>query len=297
MTRDHLYEFLVLSQTLNYSKAAKLLFISQATLSRHIEQLEEELQCQLLIRSTHAVTLTPAGNLFKSDAAHLVEKYDDAIKRLQLDSVSTYGTCSILCSNATLSPYLSRFFHSFQRKYPDIKLSIEIVEDSKIPELIHDYDIVFSLFRDFEEPDIISHEIFEYDSCLMLPMDKSFKNPYMISLGELSGETVLLPYSDIENSPFYSIRQMIEKKTFDRANIVTVPNIETALFQVNLGYGVAVLPKHLENRLQSDTRIMNITDSNCIFPIILYNSVSKQTDAVSLILHELLYSSAIYMEE
>jgi DNA-binding transcriptional LysR family regulator len=296
MTRDHLYEFLVLAQTLNYSKAAKLLFISQATLSRHVEQLEEELGCQLLTRSTHSVALTPAGNLFRSDAVYLVEKYDDALKRLQLDSVSTYGTCSILCSNAALSPYLSRFFHSFQKKYSGIKLSIEIEEDSKISELIHEYDIVFSIFKGLDEPDIIAHKIFEYDSCLMLPMDKSFKNPYMLSLGELSGETVLMPYSDTENSPFYSIRKIIEKKNFGRANIIDVPNIETALFQVNLGYGVAVLPKHMENRIQNETRIMNIKDPGLLLPIMLYNSVSKQTDAVSLILHELLYSSAIYTD-
>jgi DNA-binding transcriptional LysR family regulator len=296
MTRDHLYEFLVLSQTLNYSKAAKLLFISQASLSRHIDQLEEELGCQLLTRSTHSVALTPAGNLFRSDAAHLVEKYDDALKRLQLDSVSTFGSCSILCSNAALSPHLSQFFHTFQKKYAGIQLSIEIEEDSKIPELIRKYDLTFSIFKGLDEPDIISHEIFEHDSCLMLPMDKSFKNPYMLSLGELSGETVLMPYSNTENSPFYSIRKMIERKNFGRADIIDVPNIETALFQVNLGYGVAILPKHMETRIQNETRIMNITDSECTFPIILYNNVIRQTEAVSLILHELLYSSAIYMD-
>ena len=43
MKTETLYEFLVLSKTLNYSKAAENLYISQSVLSKHIQEMEKEL--------------------------------------------------------------------------------------------------------------------------------------------------------------------------------------------------------------------------------------------------------------
>lgn len=39
MNTARLYEFMVLSKVLNFSKAAKVLYISQSVLSRHIQEL------------------------------------------------------------------------------------------------------------------------------------------------------------------------------------------------------------------------------------------------------------------
>lgn len=43
-----LREFIVLSQTLNYTKAAEVLHLTQPTLSKHIVAMEKELGCSLL---------------------------------------------------------------------------------------------------------------------------------------------------------------------------------------------------------------------------------------------------------
>ena len=48
MKTEQLYEFLVLSRTLNYSRAADALYISQSVLSKHILEMEQELNTSLL---------------------------------------------------------------------------------------------------------------------------------------------------------------------------------------------------------------------------------------------------------
>ena len=58
MNTGRLYEFLVLSKLLSFSKAAEALYISQSVLTRHIQELEKEMVVPLLNRSTHSVTLT-----------------------------------------------------------------------------------------------------------------------------------------------------------------------------------------------------------------------------------------------
>ena len=58
-------EFLDLAFTLNYSKTAERVFISQSALSKHIASLEKELGVQLFVRSKHSVRLTPIGATLK----------------------------------------------------------------------------------------------------------------------------------------------------------------------------------------------------------------------------------------
>ena len=54
--------FVKAAETLNFSEAAKQLFITQSTLSQQIRQLENELDIQLFQRNSHEVALTEAGN-------------------------------------------------------------------------------------------------------------------------------------------------------------------------------------------------------------------------------------------
>ena len=53
--------FVKAAETLNFSEAAKGLYITQSTLSQQIRQLETELDVQLFQRNSHEVTLTEAG--------------------------------------------------------------------------------------------------------------------------------------------------------------------------------------------------------------------------------------------
>ena len=66
--------FLVkISQTLNFSKAAEELYISQPTLSHQIRRLEDELGVRLLERSTRNVELTPIGRECVNLAQQMVD--------------------------------------------------------------------------------------------------------------------------------------------------------------------------------------------------------------------------------
>ena len=64
MTVEQMCEFAVLAEQRNYLVAADLLFTTQATLSRHIMAMEEELGVQLFNRTTKRIELTPYGTRF-----------------------------------------------------------------------------------------------------------------------------------------------------------------------------------------------------------------------------------------
>lgn len=78
MDLQHIKEFICLTQHGSFRSAAKALFISQPTLSKHVTLLEEEIGCKLIERSS-GVRLTPAGRYFLREATNLVHQVDGAL--------------------------------------------------------------------------------------------------------------------------------------------------------------------------------------------------------------------------
>lgn len=80
MRIEHLREFVVFSHHLNFTSAAKELFLAQSTLSTHIAQLEEELGFQLIDRQ-QGNALTDRGAVFLEGAKMALASINEAIER------------------------------------------------------------------------------------------------------------------------------------------------------------------------------------------------------------------------
>ena len=77
--------FVKTAETLNFSEAARLLYVTQSTLSQQIRQLEQELDTMLFVRDSHNVTLTESGERLLPLAKHTIQDADiccSAIKDL-----------------------------------------------------------------------------------------------------------------------------------------------------------------------------------------------------------------------
>ena len=72
--------FRELADTLNFSKAAGKLNITQPALSRCIAKLEDELNTTLVIRGKHGVNLTNSGRIFLRE----FPKVKAAIQRMEM---------------------------------------------------------------------------------------------------------------------------------------------------------------------------------------------------------------------
>lgn len=66
MNSQQVQSFLTVCDTLNYSRAAKQLHMSQSVVSRQIAQLEEELGFLLFARSNRSVRMTKSGEILRS---------------------------------------------------------------------------------------------------------------------------------------------------------------------------------------------------------------------------------------
>ena len=84
-------EYVKLCETFNFTKAAQELCLSQSTLPKHVSQIEDELESQLIVRSTHEAALTAEGELTRSafegqgraplSVGELCERHEEARSR------------------------------------------------------------------------------------------------------------------------------------------------------------------------------------------------------------------------
>ena len=72
----HLRYFVAVADELNFSQAARKLHIAASPLSQRIKDLEHELKQQLFERSTHRVSLTPAGAALLPLAKDVLDRFN-----------------------------------------------------------------------------------------------------------------------------------------------------------------------------------------------------------------------------
>lgn len=75
--------FVAVAKQRSFTKAAELCFISQPALSRAIQELEEELGCQLFERTSRKVDLTAEGRVCLDEAQALLSRADGLAERVQ----------------------------------------------------------------------------------------------------------------------------------------------------------------------------------------------------------------------
>jgi DNA-binding transcriptional LysR family regulator len=74
--------FLGVASSGSFTKTAQRVHLSQAALSAIIRELETQLECRLLDRTTRAVSLTEAGRVFRTTATQIVDMLENSALEL-----------------------------------------------------------------------------------------------------------------------------------------------------------------------------------------------------------------------
>ncbi len=288
MTTERITEFLVLSQTLNYSKAAARLFITEATLSRHISSMEEELGIQLLERDTHSVRLTAAGRMFLKRSRLLLRNTNLAVSRLRTSNISTSGSLKIACLEAVVFDRIQAFLNSFAKKFPSVEINVDVLGLPETMKVFNEYDIFFSPFEFPDLPSSFSSQVAFSSPCVLaVKSGHRLSDNHSVELGQLVGEDLVVPYPYELFSSFAANRQLAEVRTGRRLNIKRAANIDSALMMIFLGQGVSILPQNLGGSAPSGILQIDIVPPECHFDTIFYYREELDDPTARLFIDEL----------
>ena len=118
-------EFLALCEHLNYTKAAKECFVTQSTLSRNIQSMENTLGIQLFVRNTVKVTPTPAGRNLYEKLKTIFEQYEDAIMgAYKIQEGKSHPITIGINDGMDIMPELLPFIREFMQVHPDFEINV-----------------------------------------------------------------------------------------------------------------------------------------------------------------------------
>lgn len=116
--------FLVAAKHMNFSKAAEELFISQPAVSRHIINLEKELNSPLFDRAEKPIRFTPAGKEYFEFFTRMTAELD-TLKHTHGMPITVPAKRLTIALNSiwSYSDTLAAFLHDFQVKHPEISVT------------------------------------------------------------------------------------------------------------------------------------------------------------------------------
>ena len=112
--------FLAVAREGNITGAANFLHLTQPTLSRQIKDLEEELGCQLLVRKSHRVVLTPEGMRLRKRAEEIISMVDKTEAEFLARENAVSGDIYIGGGETQAIRQIAEIIRELQEDYPDI---------------------------------------------------------------------------------------------------------------------------------------------------------------------------------
>jgi LysR family cyn operon transcriptional activator len=232
--------FVMSAEYLNFSEAAKHLYITQSTLSQQIKQLENELGFPLFLRNSRHIILTEAGEEFLPFAQKTIQDAEDGVQRLfDLQNVKA-GTLRVGVTYS-LSSVLTEGLLRFMKQYPDVKLEIcyETVNSLLVLLKARKLDFVLSYKPVNEMPEIDTISLFENSLSAVVSSSHPLAERKKITLSELQTTSLVLPSRELQARMM--LERLMEGKDFVLTSQVELNETNILLQLVATGNYVTVL--------------------------------------------------------
>lgn len=198
--------FIKTAQTLNFSEAARSLYITQSTLSQQIKALEDELGCPLFERNSHNVSLTESGEIMVPLVKQIL--HDAEVCKSQIMDLQELITGSLnIGATFSFSPLVKETIKDFISRYPGVRLNVINRSMEELMEMLRrrEVDFVLAFKPDTLFDEIESQVLFEDRLSVIMSKNHPLATCESISPDEIKKHPLAIPAKGLQ------ARNMIDK--------------------------------------------------------------------------------------
>lgn len=235
------------------SQAARLLYISQPSLSQALRRIENEVGIPLFIRHPTGMELTSAGEKYYIAAKDILNIYNDfKIDVTYINNLES-GRLIVGVANIMGSYLLPKVLPGFNKKYPNIEIYIEENSTDILEKMILEgkIDLALTHCHPFSETEGIAYDILFKDKFVLVAHKE---HPVKeVSAYNVSDGTYEVDLRDIANEKFLVLKKgqgirSVSDILWTEADyapdiILSLKNFNTALNLTIEGMGISLLPK------------------------------------------------------
>lgn len=269
--------FVAVAETRNFTRAATRLHIAQPPLSRQIQQLEEELGVQLLLRNSRPLRLTEAGRSFYEQALQIISRLDQLRNTTRQIGLRQRETLSIGFVASTLYGGLPMLVRLLRQRFPEVDIQLlELTSLQQFDALKSGrIDVGFGRLR-INDASIERIVLREERLALALPFDSSLiETGKPVSLRIVEGQKLIVYPKEPRPSFADYVLNLLNDQSIRPSEIHEVREIQTALGLVAAESGICVIPSSA--RLRADLHYCLIDDTRATSPIIMSHRINDDS--------------------
>jgi DNA-binding transcriptional LysR family regulator len=240
----HMHVFVNVVQQKSFSKAAEAIFLSQSTVSAHIQTLEKELNVKLFDRMGKEVVLTSAGEKLYSWSLELLAVREKALHDINMHFSKMQGTIKIIASTVPGQYIVPGLIENFKNKYFEVMFEVFQSDSEDVAKSIlsSKYDIGFmGVIIDKEK---LQYVPIEEDRLILIAPKNFKKEARTIEVEDLLAEDMIIRNQGSGTQKVLENALRKRGLTLKRSKIVASFDTTEAVKQsVKSGLGIAVVSK------------------------------------------------------
>jgi len=237
----HLEAFVAIANAGNFTRAARLLHVSQPALTVQIRELEHTLGVRLLDRNTRSVKLTRIGQQLSPVVQRILRDIEGVVHHAHEMAAGIRGTVAVAAIPSACAMLLPRIIASFRAEHPGITVSLKDVTTQRVLAMVKNEEADFGIgsFTD-ADPTIRVTPLFTDHMRVVVPEDSPLARKRKVRLKDLVNLPLILM------DPQTSVRMIVDR-AFESIGHLPTPAYEvtymsSAAGMVKAGLGVAFLP-------------------------------------------------------
>jgi LysR family cyn operon transcriptional activator len=195
MELRHLRYFDAVAETLNFTRAAERLHVTQSTLSHQIKQLEDELGSPLFDRAARKVRLTEAGEMLRSHMTPALEQIDRGLQALRQPPDTITGRIRLGTTPSFNTRMVPQCVATLLNQYPTIQVTVEELAAGAITRRLASGQLDLAVsYKPNEGSDLWFEPLYNEELRLVVARDHPLAKRRRVRMVELHGlRMVLLP--------------------------------------------------------------------------------------------------------
>ncbi len=177
----------------SFSRAGKAVHLSQPTISSHIKDLEDHLDCRLIDRLSKEALPTKAGELLYGYAKRMLALRDETETALAEFKGKIRGRLVIGGSTIPGTYLMPQLIGDFKKQYPDVIVSLKIGDTDNIIEGILNGNLELGIVgAKAETKKIVQKKLIEDEMRLIVPANHRWAGEKRVSLKRLLNEPFIV---------------------------------------------------------------------------------------------------------
>lgn len=230
----------------NILKASELLYISQPAVSRAIKQLEDDIGCQLFVRSSRGVRLTNQGEILYKYAKQAITFLKVGEKKVSEYENLNYGEVVVGVSDTLCKYYLTPYLNTFNNKYPNIRIHIKCHNTPETVKLLKEGQVDLAIITSPQNRENLTLlPVLQIQDCFIVGEKYRFLSQKKHHLWEITSYPIIL-LTNISNS------RLFINDYFQNNSVVLEPAFELGNFDLlahfaRNNFGIACVMKNFIN--------------------------------------------------